>query len=157
MAMNNNLNRPPAPDWWEQQTFYLTRREADVQVEEQWLREEQTVWFPARCSQRDQDYQRQEAELIQQSQDRLRSAFFGNVLWVLRRGVVRPVLTRTSESVNLDREIAALRRSFHQLHERDAQYLARRASDLRLKRAQLDADKQALRNLAASFAVNVTI
>ena len=155
--MATNLNRPPAPDWWETQTFYLTRREADIQAEELWLEEEQTLHFPARCRQRDRDYQQQEAELVRQSQARLRAAFVGNALWVLRRGVVRPVLTRSSESINLDREIAALRRTFHQLHERDAQYLARRASDLRLKRRQLEADKQSLRALAAGYGVKMNI
>ncbi len=152
-----DLNRPPAPDWWEQQTFFLTRREGELRAEEQWLLAEQTLHFPARCRQRDQDYKQQEDELIKQSQARLRRALFGNILWVLMRGVARPPLTPSAESVTLDREIAALRRSFHQLHERDSQYLSRRASDLRLKRSQLDVDKQALRSLAASFGVKVTL
>jgi hypothetical protein len=155
--MATNLNRPPAPDWWEQQTFFLTRREGELRAEERWLQEEQTLHFPARCQQRDRDYAQQEAELVRQSQARLRQAFFGNTLWLLRRSVIRPVLTRSSESVNLDREIAALRRTFHQLHERDSQYLARRASDLRLNRARLETDKQTLRALAATFGASVNI
>lgn len=156
MSMNP-INRPPAPDWWEQQTFFLTRREGELRAEEQWLRDEQALHFPARCQQRDRDYAQQEAELVRQSQARLRQAFFGNAMWLLRRSVIRPVLTRSAEVVNLDREIAALRRTFHQLHERDAQYLARRASDLRLNRARLDTDKQSLRALATSFGVSVNI
>lgn len=155
--MANNLNQPLVPNWWEQQVFYLQRREGQLQDEERWLSDEQAVHFPARCQQRAQDYAQQEAELVSQSQVRLRQAFFGNAMWVLRRSVIRPVLTRASESVTLDREIAALRRSFHQLHERDSQYLARRASDLRLKRAQLETEKQSLRALAAQYGASVNI
>jgi hypothetical protein len=159
MAMNNNnLNRPPAPDWWEVQTFRLTCREVDLTAEEQWIREEQALHFPARCQQLELDYQQQEDELIRQSQDRLRRAFAGNLVYVFRGSKAgRPALTRTSEGINLDREISALKRTFHQLRERDAQWLARQSSVLRLKRAQLEADKQALRDLAASYAVQVFI
>ncbi len=155
--MASNLNHPPAPDWWEVQAFQLTRREAELQAEECWLEQEQTVHFPARCRKRDQDYQEQEAELVRQSQARLRQAFVGNAFWVLRRSVIRPVLTRSAEAINLDREIDALRRSFHQIHERDAQDLVRFASALRRKWAQLEADKQSLRDLAASYGVIVTL
>ena len=159
MAMNyNNLNQPPAPNWWEQQTYHLTRREIELAAEEDWIREEQVLRFPARCHQLDLDYQQQEAELIRQSQDRLQRAFVGNLVYVLRGTKAgRPALTRTSEGINLDREISALKRTFHQLRERDAQWLARQASVLRLKRAQLEADKQALRDLAASYGVQVYI
>ena len=159
MAMNyNNLNQPPSPNWWEQQTYHLTRREIELSAEEHWIREEQVLHFPARCHQLDLDYARQEAALIQQSQERLQRAFVGNVVWVLRGSKGgRPALTRTSEGINLDREISALKRTFHQLRERDAQWLARQASVLRLKRAQLEADKQALRDLATNYGVQVFI
>lgn len=159
MAMHyNNLNQPTAPDWWEQQTYHLTRREIELSAEEAWIREEQAIHFPARCRQLDLDYQQQEDALIRQSQERLQRAFIGNVVWVLRGSKGgRPALTRTSEGINLDREISALRRTFHQLRERDAQWLARQASVLRLKRAQLEADKQALRDLARSYGVQVSI
>ena len=156
MATNFN-NQPPAPNWWELQVFYLNRREGQLRAEERWLRDEQAVHFPRRCQERDQEYARQEAELVRQSQARLRQAFVGNTMWLLRRSVIRPVLTRGSETINLDREIAALRRTFHQLHERDAQYLARRSSELRLKRVQLETDKQSLRDLAAQHGANVNI
>lgn len=153
-----SLTQPPAPDWWEQQAFFLRRREAELSAEEQWLSTEQTLRFPERSQQREQDYQQQEQELIRQSQARLRRALFGIAWWVLRGATAgRPPLTRTQEGVNLDREIAALRRSFHQLHERDVQWLARQSSTLRLKRDQLEADKQTLRQLAASYGVNVSI
>jgi hypothetical protein len=155
--MASNLNRPPAPDWWEQQVFRLTQRESQLQAEEQWLEEEQTVHFPARCQKRDEDYQQQEAELIAQSQARLKRAFFGNVLHVVRRGVPRPALTRTSEAINLDRGRDDLRRMFHQIHERDAQWIARQSSILRLKRKQLTADRKKLRDLADTYAVSITI
>jgi len=155
--MASNLNHPPAPDWWEVQAFQLTRREAELQAEERWLEQEQTVHFPARCRQRDLDYQQQKAELEHQSQARLTKAFIGNALWVVRRGVVRPALTRSAEAINLDREIDALRRTFHQLHERDSHDLVRHASELRRKRDLLEVDKQALLSLASSYGVIVTL
>jgi hypothetical protein len=155
---SKDLTRPPTPDWWEQQTFQIGRREASLGAEELWLSQEQTVRFPARCQQRQLDYQNQEAELIRQSQARLQRAFGGNMLWVLRGSKAgRPALTRTQEGVTLDREIAALRRTFHQLHERDAQWIERTASVLSLKRSQLETDKQTLRNYAAKFGVVLTI
>jgi hypothetical protein len=153
-----DLTRPPTPDWWEQQTYQIRRREAALLAEEQWLQEEQTMRFPARCDKRWQDYLVQEAVLVQQSQARLQRAFFGNVLWVLRGSKAgRPALTRTQEGVTLDREIAALRRTFHQLHERDAQFVERVTSQLILKRAQLESDKQTLRDFAVTFGVVISL
>lgn len=156
MAMQPNLNRPPAPDWWEQQEFQLTRRENQLAGEELWLQREQTVEFPARESKRLADYQLQEDALSRQSEDRLRRALLPNILWVVFKGVGRPALTPMQERQNLDREISALKRTFHTLHERDAQFLERQASFLRLKRSQLESDKQTLRDLAAQFGVTLT-
>lgn len=155
MAMPH-LDRPPAPDWWEQQVFNLMRRESALAAEEQWLHEEQTMRFPSRSELRERDYQQQETVLVEQSQDRQRRARFGNALWVLT-GKGRPPLTQIGETINRDREIAALRRTFHTLHERDAQWLERQASVLRLKRSQLETDKQSLRGLAQEFGVSVNI
>ena len=149
---------PTTPSWWAQQEYRISQREAQLAAEEVWLRHEQTVGFPARCAQRERDEEAQRQRLVQQSQGRLERSFWGNLLWLFFGSgkTVRP-LTRTAEGINLDREIDALRRTFHQIHERDAQWLVRQASTLRLRRDQLEADKRSLRALAASYGIVVSI
>lgn len=153
-----DLTQPPVPTWWEQQAFTLRRREAELAAQENWLRDEQELRFPARCEKRALDYQQQLNELILQSQQRLQRAFFGNALSVLMGTKVgRPALTRTQEGVTLDNGIASLRRTFYAQHERDAQWVMQQASILLLRRNQLEADKQTLRDLAKEFGVALSL
>jgi hypothetical protein len=113
------------------------------------------VGFPARSQTREQEFLQQEGALLNQSRGRLRAAFLGNVVYILS-GKGRP-LTRLGETLTKDREIAALGRTFHTLHVRDAQWLERHASDLRRELAQLEADKSLLRAYAGQFGVTVNI
>ncbi len=150
----STLVPPPPPNWWEQQQFLLDRREAALAAEESWFEEERLVRFPERCEQRKQEQQRQQAEVLQQSQQRFAQAAPRNVLWVLT-GVGRPALPRSVERVNCQQALDALKRHFDAMHQRDVDTLARSERDLRLKRAHLASDKARFQALMTAYGVTL--
>jgi hypothetical protein len=148
------LQQPPAPTWWEQQWFNLVRREHELAAEEAWLEEERTRYFPLRCRERAQTCQEQEAKLLQQMQHQSKQGSRATIAWVLT-GIGRPVLSRAEQAAHFARALDAVRSEFQRREAQDRQWLERRSRELELKRAQLQADRQAFADLMQQY--NVTL